>query len=174
MQIRRKFNVPIYLAILITLVSVFIIYGALPARGATIIIDGVKEADWGEALAIDPTGDMSETNLDLQGLYVVQDADNFYIGFDATASSWGMAYGIYLDTDQVPGSGSTSDPWGRSINAVNEHLPEHTLYVWHDGGDFLQDVQLNHWNGSGWLRQPGLMGVSRAMGRQTIESVQSA
>jgi len=34
----------------------------------------------GTALASDPAGDMSEPNLDLQGLYVVEDTDNFYIG----------------------------------------------------------------------------------------------
>jgi glycosidase len=123
---------------------------SLRAQGP-ILIDGVKEAAWGEPLALDPTGDMSEPNLDLQGLYVVEDAENYYIGFDATASNWGMAYGIYLDTDEVAGSGGTTDPWGRAIGAVDAHLPEHTLYVWHDGGsDTLGDAQLNHWTGSGW------------------------
>ena len=66
----------------------------------TIVIDGVMEAAWREPLASDPAGDMSEPNLDLEGLYVVEDVDNFYIGFDAkAASTYGMAYGIYLDTD---------------------------------------------------------------------------
>jgi hypothetical protein len=120
------------------------------AQEPIIVIDGIKEAAWGEPLAVDPTPDMSEPNLDLQGLYVVEDADNLYIGFDATASNWGMTYGIYLDTDQVDGSGATSDPWGRAVNAVPAHLPEHTLYVYHEGGDVLQDAQLNHWDGSGW------------------------
>jgi hypothetical protein len=93
---------------------------------------------------------MSEPNLDLQGLYVVEDADNYYIGFDATASTWGMTYGIYIDTDQTDGSGASSDPWGRAVTAVSAHLPEHTLYVYHEWWDALQDVQLNHWDGSGW------------------------
>jgi len=93
---------------------------------------------------------MTELNLDLQGLYVVEDTDNYYIGIDATASSWGMAYGIHIDTDLVDGSGAASDPWGRAANTVSTHLPKHTLYVWHDGGDWLQDVQLNHWDGSAW------------------------
>ncbi|MBE9506780.1 MAG: hypothetical protein IMY86_01915, partial [Chloroflexi bacterium] len=121
----------------------------IPAQEGGIIIDGVKEAAWGDPLASDPAGDMSQPNLDLQGLYVVEDADNVYIGFDTTASTWGMAYGIYLDTDQVNGSGATSDPWGRAVTAVSAHLPEHTLYVWHYD-DGLENVQLNHWDGSGW------------------------
>ncbi len=115
-----------------------------------IVIDGVKDAAWGDPLATDPLGDMTEPNLDLTGLYVVEGADDIYIGYDATASSWGMTYGIYLDTDQVDGSGGTTDPWGRAVNVVSAHLPEHTLYVWHTDGDALEDVQLNHWNGSGW------------------------
>ena len=61
-----------------------------------------------------------------------------------------MAYGIYLDTDGMEGSGATTDPWDRAVNAVPAHLPEHALYVWHDGGDWLQDVQLTHWDGSSW------------------------
>jgi glycosidase len=36
------------------------------------------------------------------------------------------------------------------VNAVSAHLPEHTLYVWHQDSDVLQDVQLNHWDGTGW------------------------
>jgi hypothetical protein len=122
---------------------------AQPTKDSIIVIDGVREAAWGSPLAVDPTLDMAEPNLDLQGLYVVEDADNYCLGFDATASNWGMAYGIYLDTDLVDGSGATSDPWGRAVNAASAHLPEHTLYVWHNGGDWLQDVQLNHWAG-GW------------------------
>jgi glycosidase/fibronectin type 3 domain-containing protein len=120
------------------------------AQGDGILIDGAKEAAWGAPLASDPAGDMTEPNLDLQTLYVVEDADNFYIGFDATASNWGMTYGIYIDTDQVAGSGATSDPWGRAVNAVPAHLPEHTLFVWHEDWDALQEVQLGHWDGVGW------------------------
>jgi glycosidase len=142
---------PSLFLILAMLVSIVPITGAQPDQDPIIVIDGIKDAAWGPPLAVDPAGDMTEPNLDLQGLYVVEDADNVYIGFDATASNWGMAYGIYLDTDLVDGSGATADPWGRAVNAVSAHLPEHTLYVWHDGAsDSLGDVQLNHWDGSSW------------------------
>ena len=120
------------------------------AQGSEIVIDGVKEAAWGDPLATDPVGDMTELNLDLWDLHVVEDADNYYVGFDAPASTWDMTYGIYLDTDQVDGSGATSDPWGRAVEAVSAHLPEHTLYVYHEDWDALQDVQLNHWDGVDW------------------------
>jgi glycosidase len=140
------FSVLLVLALLLSGIPVM---AAPQAQAVSIPIDGVKEAAWGEPLASDPVGDMSAPDLDLQGLYVVQDADNYYIGFDATASTWGMTYGIYLDSDQVDGSGAGSDPWGRAVNAVSAHLPEHTLYVWHPS-DALDDVQLNHWDGAGW------------------------
>ena len=127
----------IVLALLLTGVSAVV---APSTQGASIVIDGVKEAAWGAPLSSDPTGDMSEPNLDMQHLYVTEDTANYYIGFDATASTWGMTYGIYIDTNQVDGSGATSDPWGRAINAVSAHLPEHTIYVWHEESDALQDV----------------------------------
>jgi glycosidase len=147
----NRFNFRLTLTILVILAAVFGVYGASRVRGdALITIDGVKDAAWGSPLAEDPAGDIDEPNLDLQRLYLVQDADNYYIGLDATASNWGMAYGIYIDTDQLEGSGASTDPWGRSVNAVSAHLPEYSLYVWHDGGDFLENAQLNHWGGSAW------------------------
>ena len=125
------------MSLLLILLVTILVAASSVAQGASIVIDGVKEADWGDALASDPLGDMSEPNLDLQGLYVVEDADNFYFGFDAAASNWGMAYGIYIDSDQIDGSGATSDPWGRAVNAVSAYLPEHTLYVYHEEWDAL-------------------------------------
>ena len=97
---KRMYRLPVLL-VLSMLLAVFPGSPATLAQQPVIAIDGVKDAAWGDPLASDPVGDMAEPNLDLQGLYVVEDADNYYIGFDATASDWGMTYGIYLDTDQV-------------------------------------------------------------------------
>ncbi|MGC9357921.1 MAG: alpha-amylase family glycosyl hydrolase, partial [Anaerolineae bacterium] len=128
-----------------------------------VIIDGTHDANWDTPVATDPLGDMTEPNLDLYRLYMAEDADNYYIGFDAYASNWGMAYGIYIDTDQVSGSGGTSDPWGRAVDAVADHLPEYALYVWHPDTDTLEDAQLTTWNGSGW-DYPTLASVGGAQG----------
>ncbi|MGC9023895.1 MAG: alpha amylase N-terminal ig-like domain-containing protein [Chloroflexia bacterium] len=130
-------------------------------------IDGQHEAVWGSPASTDPPGDMTEPNLDLHRLYLLENASYLYIGLDAYASNWGMTYGLYLDTDQIPNSGATTDPWGRAVNAVSEHLPEHTLYVWHEDNDTLQDAQLNHWNGSSWsydslISQGGAQGYGPA------------
>jgi hypothetical protein len=152
MKARNKMNGLLFVLTFVALLVSGAPAAATPlAQDGGIVIDGVKEAAWGDPLASDPAGDMSELNVDLQGLYIVEHADSFYIGFDASASTWGVAYGIYIDTNQMDGSGATSDPWGRAVSAVSAHLPEYTLYVWHEGSDdTLQDVQLNHWGGAGW------------------------
>lgn len=115
-----------------------------------IAVDGGHDASYGEAAATDPLGDMTESNLDLQRLFITEDASTYFVALDAYAGTYGMGYGIYIDTDQVSGSGGTSDPWGRNINAVSEHLPEYALYVWHMDTDAIENAQLTTWNGSGW------------------------
>lgn len=110
----------------------------------------MHDTSYGEAAATDPLGDMTESNLDLHRLFVTEDASTYFVALDAFAGTYGMGYGIYIDTDQVSGSGGTSDPWGRNINAVSEHLPEYALYVWHTDADAIENAQLTTWNGSGW------------------------
>ncbi|MBC8448273.1 MAG: DNRLRE domain-containing protein [Chloroflexi bacterium] len=156
---------PVLLLILALLGSIAPLTAAAPQAVplTTIVIDGVKEAEWGDALAMDPQGDISEPNLDLVDLYAVEDADNVYVGLDALASTWGMTYGIYIDVDNVAGSGGNSDPWGRGVTAVDQHRPEFALYVWHRDDDTLEDVQLVTWNGAGW-DYPTLVGLGGEQG----------
>ncbi|MCU0486004.1 MAG: alpha-amylase family glycosyl hydrolase, partial [Anaerolineales bacterium] len=127
------------------------------------VMDGAREATWGEAASTDPLEDMSEPNLNLHGLYLAEDASSYYIGLDAYASTWSMTYGIYLDTDQVDGSGATSDPWGRAVNAVSAHLPEYALYIYHNDNDTMGDPQLTHWFRAGW-EYPTLVSVGGVYG----------
>lgn len=135
----------------------------LPTSGGLITIDGVKDAAYGAPVATDPAGDISEPNLDLHNLYIVADANNFYIGLDANATNWGMTYGIYIDTDQAPGSGASADPWGRAVNAVDAHRPEHALYVWHKDDGALENAQLTTWDGAAW-QYPALSDKGGAQG----------
>src|SRR4051812_2054758 len=130
----------------------FVPYGqtAHAAPATTIHVDGIHEADWGAPVGTDPQGDMHETNLDLSTLYLVDDAANFYIGFDASATTWGMHYGIAIDTDNVSGSGATSNPWGRAVDTVAARRPEYYLNVWHPGNGTIESAQLNHWDGGSW------------------------
>ncbi|MCX6029019.1 MAG: alpha-amylase family glycosyl hydrolase [Chloroflexi bacterium] len=135
----------------------------LPPSGGLIVIDGTKDAAYSAAVASDPVGDMSEPNLDLKGLYIVDDANNFYIGLDAFATNWGMTYGIYIDTNLVAGSGASSDPWGRAVNAADAHKPEFALYVWHKDDGTLENAQLATWDGTAW-QFPTLISVGGAQG----------
>ncbi len=144
-------------------VTHIISHQVLPPSGGLIQIDGTKDAAYGAAVASDPLADMSEPNLDLHNLYIVNDANNFYIGFDAYATSWGMTYGIYLDTDQTAGSGASTDPWGRNVAAVDGHRPEFALYVWHKDDGTLDGAQLATWDGSAW-QYPTLSGKGGARG----------
>lgn len=140
---------------------------AQSATPVTITIDGVREPAWGSPLASDPVGDMSESNLDLANLYIVDDINNYYIGFDALATAWGMHYGIAIDTDGVSGSGATSNPWGRAVDTVAANRPEYFLNVWHPGNGTIEDAQLNRWDGSAWsfpslISQGGAQAYSEA------------
>ncbi len=135
----------------------------LPPSGGLIVIDGVKDAAYGVPVATDPVADISEPNLDLNNLYVVDDANNFYVGFDATATNWGMTYGIYIDADQADGSGATTDPWGRAVNAASAHRPEYALYVWHKDDGTLENAQLTTWDGTAW-QYPTLASKGGAQG----------
>ncbi|MGB9724689.1 MAG: hypothetical protein ACPL7G_12450, partial [Chloroflexia bacterium] len=49
-------------------------------------IDGQHEAVWGSPASTDPPGDMTEPNLDLHRLYLLENASYLYIGLDAYAS----------------------------------------------------------------------------------------
>ena len=142
-------------------VSNIISHEVLPPSGGLITIDGTKDKAYGKPVASDPQGDINEPNLDLRDLYIVDDANNYYIGLDAFATNWGMTYGIYIDTDQKSGSGAATDPWGRAVNAVDKNKPEYALYVWHKDDGTLENAQLIWWDGAAWQSNT-LVGVGGA------------
>ncbi len=86
---------------------------------------------------------------ELTTLYTVQDKDYWYIGFNVnpvlTGTIW---YGIYLDGDQVNGSGATAAPTSRpQITAVSYYRPEYALYVLYNSTQFnTTTVPLYDWN----------------------------
>ncbi|SES94990.1 hypothetical protein [Anaerobranca gottschalkii] len=115
-----------------------------------IIIDGNIDEAYGEPVAIDPKGDMKQPDLDLHRLFVTDDSNFWYIGLDSYLTNWGVTYGIYIDTDNVKGSGGTTDPWGRKVGAVEEHLPNFILYIWRNGDGTINTPQLWKWNNDKW------------------------
>jgi len=102
-------------------------------------------------IGFDPAGDMLDPNYDVTTLYAVQDKDDWFFGFDATAGAEDMVYGLYLDLDHADGSGAESDPRGYQIATVAAHRPEYALYVRQVGGVFTATQTLIYrWTGSGW------------------------
>lgn len=146
----------------IFLITIFILgspgFSALPgaaAPAATPLVDGVVDAVYGAPVAIDSSGDGNgNAALDLLELYITNDASYVYFAFtintDIGATNWGK-YILYLDTDGVPGSGATSDAWGRNVAAANEHLPEFSINTWVDSPPYGTDhIQFWGWGGSAW------------------------
>lgn len=100
-------------------------------------VDG-NDRDWlfsGIEPLLDTDKLQTDSELKLERLFITQDENNFYFGFDAPAINKGVSYGIYIDIDNVPGSGGTSDRWGKAIATENDHLPEIQIYAFHDGND---------------------------------------
>ncbi len=110
-------------------------------------IDGLNDFLPTDLIGIDPTGDMTERNLDLDSLWGVIVGETLYIGFNAYCElGYELSYGIYLSLDTTRSSGATRDPWNRNVRA-SFGMPEFALYIWHNNRDSLSVAQLCEWNG---------------------------
>jgi len=104
----------------------------------------------------DPAGD-TVPNYDLTGLYMVQSKDDWYFGFDATATAQNMRYALYLDLDHEDNSGASSDARGYDVTTIVAHQPEYAIYVLQSGGTFAtSDVTIYQWTGSNWAAPQSL------------------
>lgn len=112
-------------------------------------------------LASDPVDPpQGNANLDLRDLYIVQDQNDFYIRFTIGAdisapNDWGK-YLLFIDTDNVAGSGGNAtglgdDAWGRNIRVLNPHRPEYTIRTWVDTPFYNSgNTEVWKWNGASW------------------------
>lgn len=119
-----------------------------------MVVDGVIEAMYGAALAIDPAGDgNSNSVMDLLDLYVTEDASQYYFAYTINANivdtNWGK-YALYIDTTNDT-NGATSDAWGRNVVVNDPHKPEFGLYTWVDAPPYGPDhTNFVAWTGSAW------------------------
>lgn len=123
-----------------------------------------RDIDW-ESNMVVPVVDqedlMTDPDLKLERLLVTHDDDFYYFGFDAPASGKAVNYGMYIDVDNIPGSGGTTDRWGKAIAAVSQHLPEIQMYAYHDADDSWSTTSpvFYHWDAvdGSWVTGSGGM-----------------
>lgn len=139
----------------------------------TITIDGVNDFDVANLLE-DDGGDTEESNfcaddpevdtpMDIKGVYVTNDANNLYIGFEYDRECFespqvnlGIAFSY-----GVAGDGGTTDPFSRKIawNTIADK-PDNVVYAVLDGFNF---EVFYDWNGSSWTDvQSGSDGLGMA------------
>jgi hypothetical protein len=100
-------------------------------------------------VASDPV-DIGGNSYDLLNLYVSQDKDYWYFGFEANAGA-DADYGLYLDLDHVDANGGTSDPRSNNVTTNAAHLPEYVVYFLQRSSSFNSDNALVYrWSGTGW------------------------
>ncbi|MBN3036200.1 MAG: hypothetical protein JW861_11485 [Bacteroidales bacterium] len=101
----------------------------------TIQIDGVNDFIPGSEMMADQP----------ESLYITWDANHLYVGYYSLNLNGGGDFFVNIDTDQLAGSGATSDSWGR-VDFAGLYLPEYHVAIEGGGGS----MQVNHWTGSGW------------------------
>ncbi len=123
----------------------------------TIKIDGRFDFwdDGSELIATDSNADMitrpgqpthEGNDYNLISLYVTQDADFWYFGFDSLANQTTMKFGLYINTTSSPpwDQGGTYDPENTYddgmvnlslVGSIPEHRPEVVVYIPHQGGE---------------------------------------
>jgi hypothetical protein len=83
---------------------------------ATVPVDGVIEAAYGDPIAADPAADIDEPNLDLQELYLTDDATNFFIALKGgTVGNYGMEFHLSLFADSVTPSSAPNNSYSRNF-----------------------------------------------------------
>lgn len=104
-------------------------------------------------VANDPVADSVGT-YELTNLYSSEDTDNWYFGFDVAGGA-DMAYGLYLDTDHIDGSGATNDARAYNIETISAHKPEFAIYFLKRGGNIgAHDVLIYRWDYTQWANPP--------------------
>ncbi|MBK9050570.1 MAG: glycosyl hydrolase 53 family protein [Chloroflexi bacterium] len=139
-------------------------------------LTGQIEATYGSPLTSDATGDNLQQlpHLDLQNLYVSDDADYFYMALtlqgDITRQLEG-SYLVYLDTTN-DSQGADVDVHQRPIIVTAEHRPEFRLDIGmvEENGTVGTAVILYQWDGTTWEEVPFTGAIAFAGGNpSTLE-----
>lgn len=153
---------------LVVAVSLIAAAATRPTRALdTLILDGLRDAAYGAALAADPAGDLANPGpgewsgtawSDLTTLYCGADGSNVFIYADLPAYAQSLSsgqIGLSLRRSAAVGNGGSADPWGNAITFAYAELPTYIIR-----GDIPGIVnppngnngwtELRTWNGSSW------------------------
>ena len=76
---------------------------------------------------------------------------NWVIAFSGDTITDTVRYGILIDSDHVPGSGATVDPFGNTFSVDSVNLPEYYITFQNSGaGVSASQVHYYAWQGSNW------------------------
>lgn len=121
----------------------------------TPIIDGVKDAGWGDTGDTNSTGLYKQPNVDAcDRLYLSNDASNLYIGFELKGDPWddGLSCHNQFAIDiNFTSAGNGTDPWVSTTTVSWTNLPDFWITSWLNLGidpDAFGGVTLYKWTGS--------------------------
>jgi hypothetical protein len=137
----------------------------------TITLDGRFDFwdDGSELVATDSNADIitrpgqpahEGNDYNTVSLYVTQDAEFWYFGFDSLANQTTMKFGLYINTtNSAPWTdGATYDPENRHpttnqtlIDTVPGHRPEFAVYIPHQGGEERSNWSKNDTIDQAWV-----------------------
>ncbi len=110
----------------ISLVGAIVLVLGFATYGFAVVVDGVNDFPPASRIDIDG-GDTEFTPIDFGDIYVTNDANNLYIGYEHDHDGWGQVQvGIALGT--IDGQGGSWDPWDRRIDFAGQCLPDFIAY----------------------------------------------
>ncbi len=115
-------------------------------------------------VASDPV-DNADPNYELTSLFITQDTNLWYFGFNAiTDPATDMVYALLLDLDHIDGSGANALPAPfNAVSTITAHQPEYAVLVEQEAGGFTSGgVSIYTWSGVSWslpapLSQGGIL-----------------
>ncbi len=121
----------------------------------TPIIDGTKDAEWGETPTEGTFTTMQPTNFNLEGgCYVTDDSNYIYFGIPTDVDPWGDGNSIHfhLSIDiRNTAAGGTGDAWGSQVHYGQTYLPDFDIICqWNDTAPTPGYTGFMTWNGTGW------------------------
>ncbi len=128
---------------------------ALTLGAFTPVIDGTKDAEWGDTPTEATFTTMQPTEFNLEGgCYVTDDANYVYFGIPTDNDPWGEGASIHfhLSIDlRNTAAGGTGDAWGSQVQYGQTYLPEHDIIMqWSTDDPNVGYTGFMTWNGSGW------------------------